>query len=87
MPHTHVTITRVPEHVAHAALTRSLCAGTIIGGGTVSNENYRKVGSSCIAERRGISLMKEPLALKGSQPAPCRIVECGFGAGDDGVHI
>ena len=43
-----------PEHVAHAARTRSLCAGTIIGGGTVSNENYREVGSSCIAERRGI---------------------------------
>ena len=43
-----------PEHVAHAAKTRALCAGTIIGGGTVSNSNYREVGSSCIAERRGI---------------------------------
>lgn len=43
-----------PDHVAHAARTRSLCAGTIIGGGTVSNDNYREVGSSCIAERRGI---------------------------------
>ncbi len=43
-----------PEHVAHAAKTRSLCAGTIIGGGTVSNSDYREVGSSCIAERRGI---------------------------------
>ncbi|KQS03771.1 fumarylacetoacetate hydrolase [Sphingomonas sp. Leaf357] len=48
-----------PEHVAHAALTRSLCAGTIIGGGTVSNENYREVGSSCIAERRGIEALDE----------------------------
>jgi fumarylacetoacetate (FAA) hydrolase len=43
-----------PQLVAHAARTRRLCAGTIVGSGTVSNENYRVVGSSCIAERRGI---------------------------------
>ena len=43
-----------PDLVAHAATTRALCAGTIIGSGTVSNDNYREVGSSCIAERRGI---------------------------------
>jgi fumarylacetoacetate (FAA) hydrolase len=48
-----------PEHVAHAARTRALCAGTIIGGGTVSNDNYREVGSSCIAERRGIETLDE----------------------------
>jgi fumarylacetoacetate (FAA) hydrolase len=42
------------ELVAHAARTRNLVAGTVIGSGTVSNENYREVGSSCIAERRGI---------------------------------
>ncbi len=42
------------ELVAHAARTRSLCAGTIIGSGTVSNETYREVGSTCIAERRGL---------------------------------
>ena len=40
--------------VAHAARTRDLCAGTIIGSGTVSNETYREVGSACIAERRGL---------------------------------
>ena len=45
------------ELIAHAARTRSLCAGTIIGSGTVSNENYREVGSSCIAERRGIEIV------------------------------
>ena len=45
------------ELVAHAAATRSLCAGTIIGSGTVSNSNYREVGSSCIAERRGIEMV------------------------------
>jgi fumarylacetoacetate (FAA) hydrolase len=45
------------ELVAHAAYSRSLPAGTIIGSGTVSNENRREVGSSCIAERRGIEVI------------------------------
>ena len=54
-----------PEHVAHAAKTRSLCAGTIIGGGTVSNDDYREVGSSCIAERRGIETIDEGKATTG----------------------
>jgi fumarylacetoacetate (FAA) hydrolase len=44
------------ELVAHAARTRTLVAGTIIGSGTISNANYREVGSSCIAERRGIEI-------------------------------
>jgi fumarylacetoacetate (FAA) hydrolase len=39
------------ELIAHAAKTRSLTAGTIIGSGTVSNLDRSK-GSSCIAERR-----------------------------------
>lgn len=47
------------ELVAHAARTRNLVAGTIIGSGTVSNENFREVGSSCIAERRGIEIVDE----------------------------
>jgi fumarylacetoacetate (FAA) hydrolase len=42
--------------VAHAACTRNLSAGVIIGSGTVSNAAYRTVGSACIAERRGIEL-------------------------------
>ncbi len=29
----------------------------MIGSGTVSNENYREIGSSCIAERRGIEML------------------------------
>ncbi|WP_333836313.1 fumarylacetoacetate hydrolase family protein [Novosphingobium sp.] len=45
------------ELVAHAARTRDLVAGTIIGSGTVSNANFRTVGSSCIAERRGIEVL------------------------------
>jgi fumarylacetoacetate (FAA) hydrolase len=40
--------------VAHAAYSRDLVAGTVIGSGTVSNRNFREIGSSCIAERRGI---------------------------------
>jgi fumarylacetoacetate (FAA) hydrolase len=43
--------------IAHAAATRSLCAGTIIGSGTVSNQNYAATGSTCIAERRAIETL------------------------------
>ena len=39
--------------IAHAARTRNLTAGTIIGSGTVSNEDP-SAGSSCLAERRMI---------------------------------
>lgn len=45
------------ELVAHAAATRTLCAGTIIGSGTVANASYREVGSSCISERRSIEML------------------------------
>lgn len=51
--------------VAHAARTRRLVAGTIIGSGTVSNKNYREVGSSCIAERRGIEMLDKGEAVTG----------------------
>jgi fumarylacetoacetate (FAA) hydrolase len=37
--------------IAHAARTRMLTAGTIVGSGTVSNKD-RSVGSSCIVEKR-----------------------------------
>jgi fumarylacetoacetate (FAA) hydrolase len=46
------------ELIAHAAATRSLCAGTIIGSGTVSNEDYITAGSSCIAEKRAIEMLE-----------------------------
>lgn len=39
--------------IAHAAKTRALGAGTIIGSGTVSNKD-RATGSSCLLERRMI---------------------------------
>jgi len=40
-----------PQLIAHAARTRSLAAGTIVGSGTISNRD-RSAGSACIAERR-----------------------------------
>jgi fumarylacetoacetate (FAA) hydrolase len=46
-----------PQLIAHAAKTRPLAAGTIIGSGTVANED-RSVGSSCIAERRAIETIE-----------------------------
>lgn len=43
--------------IAHAAKTRRLAAGTIIGSGTVSNDD-ESVGSSCLAEKRMIEKIK-----------------------------
>lgn len=51
------------ELIAHAAYSRNLSAGTIIGSGTVSNETYREVGSACIAERRGIETLDTGAAV------------------------
>lgn len=48
--------------IAHAAATRALCAGTIVGSGTVSNDDYLSSGSSCIAERRAIELLEHGAA-------------------------
>ena len=42
-----------PALIAHAAATRRLAAGTIIGSGTVSGRDGA-AGSSCIAERRAL---------------------------------
>lgn len=42
--------------IAHAAKTRPLCAGTIIGSGTVSNED-RSTGSCCLAEVRMLEII------------------------------
>lgn len=43
--------------IAHAAATRELCAGTIIGSGTVSWARSRETGSCCIAEKRAIEMI------------------------------
>lgn len=42
--------------IAHAARTRRLTAGTILGSGTVSNAD-RAAGSACLAERRVIEIL------------------------------
>lgn len=46
------------ELIAHAAKTRTLCAGTIIGSGTISNID-RSRGSSCIAEKRMLEILSD----------------------------
>jgi len=47
-----------PELIAHAAKTRELTAGTIIGSGTVSNKD-RSRGSSCIVEKRMLEVIND----------------------------
>jgi len=44
--------------IAHAARTRDLAAGTLIGSGTVANEDST-VGSSCLAEKRTLEQINE----------------------------
>lgn len=44
--------------IAHAARTRGLCAGTIIGSGTVSNRDPDR-GVACIAERRALEMLAQ----------------------------
>jgi fumarylacetoacetate (FAA) hydrolase len=46
-----------PQLIAHAAKTRSLGAGTIVGSGTVSNKDHSR-GSCCIAERRTLEQLE-----------------------------
>ena len=47
-PEMHFSFLDLIEHICK---TRSYTAGTILGSGTVSNED-RKIGSSCLAEKR-----------------------------------
>lgn len=47
--------------VAHAAKTRPLGAGTIIGSGTVANED-ESLGASCLAEKRVLEVIKDGAA-------------------------
>lgn len=50
-----------PTLIAHAAKTRRLSAGTIIGSGTVSNKD-RSAGSACIVEKRTLEILNEGAA-------------------------
>ena len=51
------------ELIAHAAYSRALSAGTIIGSGTVSNADHQIVGSTCISERRAIEMIEHGAPL------------------------
>lgn len=46
------------ELIAHAARTRPLAAGTIIGSGTVANQD-ESLGASCMAEKRMLEIIRE----------------------------
>ncbi|NNL95712.1 MAG: fumarylacetoacetate hydrolase family protein, partial [Xanthomonadales bacterium] len=46
------------ELVAHAAKTRPLAAGTIVGSGTIANEDTGK-GASCLAEKRMLEIIAD----------------------------
>ena len=46
-----------PQLIAHAAKTRMLGAGTIVGSGTVANKDHSH-GSCCIAERRTLEQLE-----------------------------
>ncbi|GMV44326.1 MAG: hypothetical protein AMXMBFR64_60420 [Myxococcales bacterium] len=48
--------------IAHVTKTRALGAGTIIGSGTVSNEDTAR-GSSCLAERRMLEIIATGAAV------------------------
>jgi fumarylacetoacetate (FAA) hydrolase len=47
--------------IAHAAKTRALCAGSIVGSGTVSNKSGN-VGSACLAEKRTLETIEHGAA-------------------------
>lgn len=51
-----------PTLIAHAAKTRPLIAGTIVGSGTVSNLDRSK-GSSCLAEKRMLEIIQSGTAI------------------------
>ena len=54
-PEMHFGFDALIEHIAR---TRSFTAGTIVGSGTVSNEDTRH-GSSCLSERRMLELISD----------------------------
>ena len=49
------------ELVSHAAKTRPLGAGTVIGSGTIANEDESR-GSSCLAEKRMLEIIADGAA-------------------------
>ncbi|QBQ56053.1 fumarylacetoacetate hydrolase family protein [Nitrosococcus wardiae] len=51
-----------PQLISHAAKTRRLIAGTLIGSGTVSNVDWNR-GYSCIVERRVMEILEKGAAV------------------------
>lgn len=70
--------------ISHAAKTRELCAGTVIGSGTVSSPKYREQGSCCIAERRAIEAIDHGSAQTGFLSDGDRVEMTARVAGIDG---
>lgn len=48
--------------ISHAAKTRPLAAGSIVGSGTIANQDESK-GSSCLAEKRVLEVIKDGKAV------------------------
>lgn len=72
------------ELVAHAARTRRLTAGSIVGSGTVSNVS-RGAGSACIAERRVIEKIDQGEIRTGFMRFGDRVrMQARFDDGSDG---
>ncbi|MGH8400095.1 MAG: fumarylacetoacetate hydrolase family protein [Gammaproteobacteria bacterium] len=51
-----------PQLIAHAAKTRPLAAGALIGSGTIANQDESR-GSSCLAEKRVLEVIKDGKAV------------------------
>lgn len=47
-----------PQLLAHGARTRPLSAGTLLGSGTIANQDESR-GSSCLAEKRVLEVIKD----------------------------
>ena len=46
------------ELIAHVAKSRPLSAGTLVGSGTIANEDTAK-GASCLAEQRTVETLRD----------------------------
>ena len=83
-----------PTLISHAAKTRNLSAGTIIGSGTVSNVDETR-GCSCIVEKRVLEIIKNgkpstPFMRSGDRVRIEMLAEQGdsiFGAIDQEMRV
>ena len=62
----HLAPRHSDQEIPHAAKTRPLTAGTIVGSGTIANEDTGK-GASCLAEQRTVETLRDG---KPSTPFP-----------------